>query len=192
MTRHLRAALISAPLALLAAMPAAADQIEDAIEASLKAYRAGDVALAKEELDFAAQLLAQKKAEGLTGFLPQALPGWARKIEDPQAMAGAGVMGGITARAEYHADGDRRSVSIQMMADNPMVASMAAMLGNPAAMGAMGKVIRVGRQKAVLTRQGQIQALVAGRVLVQVEGSAPVEDKLAYFEAMDFRALGAY
>ncbi|MGG7564777.1 hypothetical protein ACQ5SO_01270 [Rhodovulum sp. DZ06] len=186
--RALRAALFAAPLALSAA-PAAADEVEDAIEAGLEAYRAGDVALAKEELDFASQLLAQQKAEGLSGFLPAPLDGWTREMGDGQAMAASMFGGGIMASADYAAP-DGAMVTIQMMADNAMVASMGAMLGNPAAMGAMGKVIRVGRQKAVQTPEGDVQALVANRVLVMVEGDAPAEVKLDYFKAIDFRALG--
>ena len=47
-----------AAVAIGLSMPAAADEIEDTIAAALEAYRAGDVKLAKEEIDFVQQLLA--------------------------------------------------------------------------------------------------------------------------------------
>lgn len=182
-------ALVAAALAAAPLLPAAADEAEDAMEAALAAYRAGDVALAKEELDYAATLLDRMKAEGFSAFLPDPAPGWTRTMGEAQAMGAALFGGGAIAEADY-ADADGAQVTIRMMADNPMVASMAAMFGNASIMGAMGRVIRVGRQKAVLTPDGQIQALVANRVLVTIEGDAPEAAKIAYFELIDFKALG--
>lgn len=191
--RALGAALLSAAFVAAALSPssAAADEIEQSIAAALQAYQEGDVALAKEELDYAAQLLAQAKAEGLTGFLPAPMEGWTRELGDGQAMGAAMFGGGVMAQADYMA-ADGRQVSIQMMADNPMVASMAAMFASPAAMGAMGKLERIGRQKVVITHDGDVQALVAGRVMLQIDGDAPVADKIAYAKAVDFRALGDF
>lgn len=180
-----RASLLAA--CLLAPFSIAADEVEDGIQAALDAYRAGDVALAKEELEFAVQLLTQAKAQDLAGFLPPAMEGWSQEIEDSQAMTG--LFGrGILASARY-AKPDGTALTVRLMADNPMFASMAAMFGNAQAMGAMGKMIRVGRQKAVLTCDGRIHALVDGRMMVIVEGDAPDDDKIAYFSAMDFTAL---
>ncbi|MQX37198.1 hypothetical protein [Roseospira navarrensis] len=167
--------------------PAHADEIEDSITAALDAYRAGDVDLAKEELDFAAQLLAQMKAEGLAGFLPPAMSGWTREDGETQAMGAAMMGGGQTAGATYTRGSD--TVDIQLVADNPMIAAMGAMFANPAAMGAMGSIKRIGREKVIVTNDGELQALVNNRILVQVSGSASVEDKTAYFEAMDIAGL---
>ncbi len=183
--RAIPAAIICAALAL----PAAADEVEDALEAALSAYRAGDVTLAKEELDYAASLIGQMKAEGFSAHLPDPMPGWTRSMAEAQSMGAAMFGGGISAEASY-VDAGGATVTIQMMADNPVVASMAAMFGNAAAMGAMGKMIRAGRQKAVLTADGQIQALVGNRVMVTIAGDAPEAAKIAYFELIDFKALG--
>ncbi|KAA5605387.1 hypothetical protein F1188_10815 [Roseospira marina] len=167
--------------------PAQADEIEDSLVAALDAYRAGDTSVAKEELDFAAQLLSQMKAEGLSSFLPAAQPGWTREDGETQAL-GTGLMGsGLSANATYRRDGD--TVDIQFLADNPMVTAMAGMFTNPSAMGAMGTVKRIGRQKVVVSQDGELQALVNNRIMVQISGSAPVEDKEAYFEAIDIRGL---
>ena len=56
-------------------------------------------------------------------------------------------------------------------------------------MGSMGQVKRINRQKAVITQQGEVQAMINNRIFVQVSGQVPVEDKEAYFAAIDFRGL---
>lgn len=170
----------------LLAPAAQADEISETIEAALEAYAAGDIKLAKEELDYAGQLLNQLKAQGLTGFLPDALDGWEREEIETQA-AGAAAFGGLMAEAIYIRGED--DIELRLMADNPMVAAMGTALSNAAIMGTMGTVKRINRQKLVVTPDGEIQALVDGRVLVQIEGAASVEDKLAYFEALDIDGL---
>ena len=75
-------------VAALTAGTAKADEFTDTIEAAMEAYQAGDIKTAKEEIDFAAQLLGQLKAEGLTGFLPPALDGWEREIGDKDLPEG--------------------------------------------------------------------------------------------------------
>ena len=45
--------------------PAMADEITDALRSALEAYEAGDVAAAREDAEYAVQLLAQQKAAGL-------------------------------------------------------------------------------------------------------------------------------
>jgi hypothetical protein len=183
-----------APMALLSlalAMPASADDVEESIDAALEAYRAGDIKTAKEELDFAAQLLGQRKAEELRALLPDPQPGWERQdgeVGDAQAMAAFG--GGQMAGATYTRGSD--TVEIQIMADNQMVTAMGAMFSNAALMGSMGEVRRVGGEKIVVTPEGELQALVDGRIMVQITGTADPEAKQAYFEAIDLEKLKAF
>jgi len=184
----MRAIVIAAVLA--GTVPASADEVEDSLEAALEAYRAGDIAGAKEEVDFAAQLIAQQKAAGLAAFLPDALDGWEKSETDTGGAAAAMFGGGSMASATYSGESGR--VEIQLMADNQIVASMGAMLGNPAMMGQMGTVKRKGRQKYVVTREGEVQALVDNRILVQVSGSADAAAKEAYFDAIDLKGLAAF
>jgi hypothetical protein len=63
------------------------------------------------------------------------------------------------------------------------------MFGNTALMGAMGQVKRINRQKVVITKNGELQALIDNRILVQIGGNASAEDKEAYFAAMDIKGL---
>ena len=164
-------------------VPAQADEIEESLQMALEAYQAGDINAAKEEIDYAAQLITQMKAAGLSDFLPEALPDWTRADgEQNQAVMGFG--GGMSASAAY-ARGDDR-IEIQIMADNQMVTSMAMMFGNAAMMGSLGQVKRIKRQKVVITKRGELQAMIDGRVFVQITGKSPIEDKEAYFAAFNF------
>jgi hypothetical protein len=183
-------AAITAALMLVLAVPALADEVEDSIDAALKAYRAGDVKTAKEELDFAAQLISQMRAESLRALLPAPMPGWQREdVEgDTQAMPAFG--GGQMAGARYTKGED--SVEIQIMADNQMVTAMGAMFSNMALLGSMGMVKRVGDEKVVVTPDGQLQSLVDGRIMVQIGGTADDEAKLGYFEAIDLERLKGF
>lgn len=179
--------VIAGALMLAPAGPAFADEIEETIQAALDAYRDGDVDLAKEELDFASQLLSQEKAAGLAQFLPEPLPGWEREDAETEALGAAMMGGGLSASAVYMRDGDR--LEIQFLADNPMVQAMAGMFSNSATMGAMGTVRRINRQKVVVTSDGELQALVNNRIMIQMSGSAPVEDKEAYFAEIDVEGM---
>ena len=173
--------------ALVLAVPAHADDFTDSVAAALEAYEKGDIKAAKEEIDFAAQILAQMKAEGLKAFLPGPMEGWERKDDDGNSGAMAAFGGGQMASAAYWKD--EENLTIQIMADNQMVTAMAAMFTNAAMMSSMGKVKRLNGQKVVVTNEGEIQALVDGRIMVQIDGNAPVEIKEAYFEAIDMDGL---
>lgn len=175
-------------LVLAIGVPAAqADDVEDALELALEAYRAGDLTMAKEEIDFAAQLIQQKKAAALGDYLPEALPGWVRQ----DGGGSGGGFGGMSASAIYQTEdgGERKRVEIQLMANSQMVTAMAAMFSNPAVMGSAGEMKRIGRQKVIVNEQGELQALIDNRIMINVSGSAPEEDKEAYFAAIDLRAL---
>lgn len=154
---------------------------------ALEAYQAGDINAAKEEIDYAAQLISQMKAAGLSEFLPDALPDWTRAEGDGQAPANMGFGGGMVASASYMRENDR--IEIQLMADNQMVTAMAGMFNNAAMMGSLGQVKRIRRQKVVITQQGELQAMINNRIFVKITGRAPVEDKEAYFAALDLRGL---
>lgn len=185
----MRTATTAALLAAALALPAAADDVTDAISNALAAYEEGDVQYAIEELTFAMQLLNEMKAADLVSFLPEPLDGWTREI-DADMPAGLGMMGGgVGAAAEYSRGSD--SFTISLMADNPMVAAMAGMLGNTALMTAGGgKMVRVGREKFV-DQDGEITGLIGNRVLVQASGDDP-DAMLAHLEEMDFRALAGF
>lgn len=189
MRRALTALALPVAMALSAA-PSRADDVEDALSAALDAYRAGEIETAKEELDYARTLLDKAKAQGLAAFLPPALAGWSRTDAEPEALGALFLGGGLTASAAYAKPG--ASLDVKLTADNPMVATMGAMLATPSVMAMQGEVRRLGRMRYLVTHGGEVMALVDGRILVQVTGAAPEADKIAYFEAIDFDGLAKF
>jgi hypothetical protein len=95
--------------------------------------------------------------------------------------------GGVGAGADYEGP-DGETVSMSLMADNPMVASMAGMIANAAMMGMT--VERVERQRIAL-QDDQAMALIGNRVLLQAEGAAP-EVLMSLIEQVDFDALTGF
>ncbi|MEZ5932969.1 MAG: hypothetical protein R3F54_13625 [Alphaproteobacteria bacterium] len=184
---------VIAVAALMAfAAPASADEIEDSISTALEAYQSGDIAAAKGEIDYVAQLLSQKQAASLGTILPAPFDGWTQEMTGSEAAAGMAMFGGgLSAGADYRRDND--NVEIQVMADSPLIATMMALFNNPSMAGATGgKMKRVGGQKVIQTPDGELQAVVYNRFMIHVTGSAPAEDKEAYFQAIDFNALQSF
>lgn len=171
----------------LTTLPAAADEVEDALTAALEAYQAGDVKMATEETAYAQQLMAQMKAQKLSAFLPEPLEGWTRDEGESGGMPG---LGGMMASARY--EGPENNVEIQIMAENQMVASMMMMFNNPMMIGQMGELKRIGRQKVIMTKQGELQAMLDNNVLISVSGNAPPETKEEYFKRIDLDGLKSF
>ncbi|MFZ5963168.1 hypothetical protein ACOXXX_09475 [Thalassococcus sp. BH17M4-6] len=177
-------------LSLFLVLPslAAADEISDALTAAQEAYADGDIQYALDELDFARNKLLEAKTDALGAFLPAAPDGWTREVNTEMNQGLAMMGGGVGAEATYTQDDGGKSYKITMMADNPMVASMAAMVTNAAAMGL--KVERVGRQR-FMVQDNEMTGLVANRFLIQVSG-ADTDTMMAALEAMDFAALSGF
>lgn len=173
------AALISA----LATLPVAADEVTETLQSAMDAYADGDFQYALEELDYARQLMLSQKTDALSGFLPAAPDGWTRTLNSEMSAGMAMLGGGIGAEAEYSDGTD--SFTITMMADNPMVAGMAGMIGNASLMGI--KMERVGRQK-FMNQDGELSGMIDNRILVQASGG-DVDTMLALLGEIDFRAL---
>ncbi len=70
-----------------------------------------------------------------------------------------------------------------------MIMQFGPMLNNPAMAGAMGKLVRVGNQRAIQTNDGDVMMLVANKFLVHVQGSADAAVKLSYAQAVDVAKL---
>lgn len=180
--------LVLALTAISAPGAFAADDILDAIDGARKAYQAGDLGNAKQSLDLASQLIAQKNAEGFAALLPAPLPGW--KAEKAQANAvGTAIFGGASAASRSYSNGKGDSVEVSITGDSAMVMQFAPMLANPALAGAMGKLIRVGSQRAIQTQDGDVMMMVANKFLINVQGSADAASKLAYAQAVDLAKL---
>lgn len=190
-----RFSLTRPTLALALALCAApgllrADAVTDALESALENYRKGDLSMTGARLTEASKALAALQAGKLSQYLPEAPAGWTREVNEEagNGMAMMG-MGGSMAEARY-AGPDGAEVTLTLAADNPMVMSMGAMLGNPQMMAMMGELVEVGPQKMV-NRDGELAGLVAGRVLVQASGASK-EAMLAVISGLDFAGLATF
>lgn len=186
----IRSLALAAVLAAMA-LPAAADEFTETVESALKAYNDGDVDGARQDLDYAGKLLGSMKAESLAKFLPDALPGWTREPASEENTGDFMGMfgGGTTAAATYVKDGD--DLTITLVANSPIVSSVASMISSLSGMATEGKPIRI--QRTEFQRDGEdLQGVVNNKVMISLSGSAPVETKTAYLEAMDFKSLGEF
>lgn len=182
MTRLIPAATIAA---CLLPAPVLADDITDALNAAIAAYEDGEVQDALAEIAYATQLLNALQSQGLASFLPEPLDGWTRELSENPAQ-GLGFMGGGSA-AEATYTGPGGSFTIMMVADNPMVAAMGGMLGNPTLMATMGRIQRISGE-SFLDSDGELSALIGNRVLIQASGAA-TDVMVDHLEQVDFGSL---
>jgi hypothetical protein len=181
--------LLAAVAVIAAACPAyAADDILDAIDQARKAYQSGDLGGAKQQLDLASQLIAQKNAEAFVALLPEPLPGW--KAEKAQSQAvGTAIFGGASTATRTYRNANGDTVEISITGDSAMLTAMAPILNNPMMAGAMGKLVKVGTQRAIQNPNGDLTMVINNKFVVTVHGSADDAAKLAYANAIDIAKL---
>lgn len=172
----------------------AEESIEESINEALQYYKDGEYKDAVDSLNYASQLIQQKRGGGLEAFLPEPLSGWTAQEASSQAM-GAGMFGGgITAERQYRKGSG--SITVQIVTDSPVMQSMMMMFSNPMfATSDGGKLEKIGRQKAIVKfdpnrKEGDIQIVVANQFLVSIEGQRVTEEDLKdYAKAVDYKKL---
>jgi hypothetical protein len=187
MLRFFRALAALSVVLLLAGPAAAADDVLDSIEQARKAYQSGDLTGAKQALDLASQLIGQKNAEGFALLLPAALPGWKAEKVQTTAIGQIGFGASMASRSYSNDKGD--SVEVQITGDSAMITQFATFLANPGIAGAMGKIVRVGTQRAIQTQDGDVHMVIANKFLITVNGSADATAKMSYAQAVDVGKL---
>lgn len=185
-------------LALVLVVPfgtASADETVDSIKEALEAYKAGDLAEAMSSLNYATQLIRQKKGELLVKFLPKPLPGWEAREGTSQSAGAAMFGGGTTAERKYNKGSSE--ITVTFMIDSPMIQSMLMMFSNPMFVGQDGKLARINRQKVIVKyepqqKQGEITAVVDKRILVTVRGREVEKTDLEeYTKSIDFKGISS-
>lgn len=194
--KRLTAALAAFILVTTTASVALADDVSDSINEALQLYKDGKFSEAVNSLNYASQLIQQKKGASLEAVLPAALAGWTAEDATSQAAGAAMFGGGVTAERRYTKD--TSSVKIQVVTDSPMLQAVIMMMSNPMfATSDGGKMETIGGQKAIVkvdnaNKSGQVQIVVANRFLVTVEGEEITKDDItAYAKAIDFAKLAA-
>jgi hypothetical protein len=171
-----------------------ADDVTDQVDEAMKAYKDKDYAMAAQGLEAAATLIRQKRAEGLTQFLPKPLSGWTAEEASSQA-AGAAMFGGAVTAERAYRKGEA-NVTVKFITDSPMMQVMMMWVSNPAMAGSDGgKLERIKSQKAIVKykaedKEGEINLVVGGSLLVTINGDdIELADLKAYAEAIDYTAL---
>ena len=179
------------------AIPVCADEILDSINEAIEAYNEKEYAEAAESLDYAKQLILQMRSENIMKVLPEPLPGWESKTAQTQSMGMLGGMAGVVKEYFKPGTGDqgRKRITINIMAESPMMQGMMAMF-NPAYAGAQGgKLQKIKRNKAIVKynpdrRSGEANVLVKKSYIVSIKGnSVDKKDLLDYAEAVDYKGL---
>ena len=179
------------------AFPVYADEILEAMNEAIEAYKEKEYGEAAESLDYAKQLIQQLRSERIMKFLPDALPGWESKTAQTQSMGMLGGMSGV--QKEYWKPGTgnqgKKRITINIMAESPMMQGMMAMF-NPMYAGAQGgKLQKIKRNKAIVkynpdSRSGEANVLVKKSYIVSIKGnSVDQKDLLDYAEAVDYKGL---
>jgi hypothetical protein len=194
MATHTALPLALALAAALGLGTARADEVEDSVKEAMQAYQAGDYQGAASSLEYAAQLVRQKRGNVLQSVLPAPLAGWTAEDAKTEA-ATASLFGGMTSAERVYQKGDA-TVTVRVLTDSPMLQGMMGFFANPAMAAAAGmKMQRIADQKAMIkydaaTKDGEVTMVVANRFMVTIEGSgAEQQDLVAYAGAIDFKAL---
>jgi len=170
------------------------DDVLTTIDEAVKQYKSGDYAGAVSNLDYASQLVRQKKSERMKDLLPEPLAGWQANPASAQTLGTAVFGGGVTVSRDYK-KGDA-SVSIEIVSDSPVLQSVMMMLNNPMFAGSAGGSLKTNKgQRAIVKyndkgRNGEINIVVAGRFMITVKGNnVDLNTLVEYSEAIDFELL---
>jgi hypothetical protein len=188
--------IVATVFLFIVSSPVMADDVTDSINEALKQYNNGEFAEAVQSLDYASQLIRQKKGGQLEAFLPEPIPGWKAEDAKSQAIGSAMFGGGVTAERSY-VKGDSR-VNVKIITDSPLMQAMMMMFSNPMmATSDGGKLEKISGEKAIVkysndNKDGSINMVIAGRFLITVEGNDVArQDLIAFAQGIDFKKLAA-
>ena len=194
LNRHLLYKTLILCLSSLFSLAASSDEVTDIINEAMTQYNEGKYAESAGNLDYAAQMIRQKRGGNLQKYLPEALNGWKAEEATSDSMATAMFGGGLTAERRYTRNQD--SVTVKIITDSPMLQSMLMIFQNPMlATADGGKISRVKDQKAIVKyrpsdKTGEVTIVVANRFLIQIHGDGVTEEEImAYSGAIDFSGI---
>ena len=181
-------------MAFVLAQSAAADAVQDSIDAARKAYEAGKYNEAIKELEFAAQMVRQKQAKQLEAVFPAPLADWSARKPKVQVAGRAFLGGGISASRVYE-KGDAR-ITIEITMNSPLLQTFLGFVGNPMFVGPDQQLVRVQGHRALLkfdpsAKSGELTLAVERKVLVAVRGRGidSEEALLGYANGIHFQKL---
>jgi hypothetical protein len=180
---------------ILCASPLVAeDNILGAIEEAVRQYQAGDFTGASSNLDYASQLVRQRKSEKMKDLLPEAPAGWQAGEASSQALGTAVLGGGVTVSRDYTRG--TSILTVEIVSDSPVLQSVLMMINNPLFAGAGGgKLETLQGQRAVVKydtskKRGEVYVVVASRFIVTIKGRQVARnDLLTFAQVVDYESL---
>ena len=167
-------------------------EINEAIAAATKHYKAGELSQAIAQLDYASTLIRQEKGEPVKNAFPAAPSGWQAEDANSEIAGAAMFGGGITASRVYY--NDQQRIEMQLMMDSPMLQAFSMMLSNPSMIAMSGgKLIKVQGIQAVQKIDGdqlEIQFVTSAGAMITVNGDSSAQSTiLALANAIDLNKL---
>jgi hypothetical protein len=167
------------------------DSVIQTIEKALQEYKDQNFSNAATDLDYASQLIRQKKGEALAAFLPEALEGWTTREGTSQATASSLFGGGLTAERAYTKDDAK--INITILTDSPLLQPMIMMFSNPIFASSAGQFELINGYKGIIKYQydgGDINIVVNNRFLVTVNGiRVSRDDLIAYAKNINLKGI---
>ncbi|MDD3592803.1 MAG: hypothetical protein PHO65_09180 [Sulfurovum sp.] len=171
-----------------------ADNVTDPIQTALKAYEDKEYKLAIEELKYATAALQKLEVEENRKLLPGPLEGWEKKDGDESGQAAMNMFGGGSMTTAEYTRGDEH-IELQIIANSPMIATVAMMINNPMFSGAEGgEPYRYKRLKGIKQKNGdttEITLLMAGQIMIKLTGKRLKEESILekYLDKMEFQKI---
>ena len=172
-----------------------ADEVLTTVDEAVKQYSNGDYDGAVSNLDYAVQLIRQKKSEALMKVFPAPLEGWEAQPPTSQAT-GTAVFGRSISVSRFYTR-NTSTLTIDIASDSPVMQSLVMMLNNPVIAGAGGaKLETFSSHRGIVqynqtNRSGDVNIVVADRYMITVKGQeVDRADLISYAQAVKYSELG--
>ncbi|MBU1138459.1 MAG: hypothetical protein KKD01_11255 [Proteobacteria bacterium] len=186
--RLLLCIFILTPSFLMADEP---DPVIQIIEKALDEYKNQDFTNAATSLDYASQLIRQKKGEALSKLLPEPMEGWTANEGKSQVTAASLFGGGLTAERTYRRENS--TVTISIVTDSPLLQSMIMMFSNPIFASAAGQFELINGYKGIVSYEGnggKINIVLNNRFVVTLDGQLVTREELMdYARKIDLKSI---
>ena len=190
--KMLHKTIITSLLCASLQLMASETEINDAIDAATKHYKAGELSQAIAQLDYASTLIRQEKGEQVKLAFPDAPAGWQAEDASSEVAGAAMFGGGITAARNYYNDEQR--IEMQLMMDSPMLQAFSMMLSNPSMIAMSGgKLTKIQGIQAVQKVDGdqlEIQFVTPMGAMITLNGDNTAQSTmLKLANAIDLQKL---
>lgn len=176
------------PSVLMAEEP---DPVIQTIEQAIADYKTQNYSSAATNLDYASQLIRQKKGDALGAFLPEPMEGWVANEGTSHVTAASLFGGGLTAERDYTKEDAK--INIAIVTDSPLLQPMIMMFSNPIFAASAGQFELINGYKGIIKYQktgGDINIVVNNRFLVTIRGQqVSRENLMAYAKRIDLKGV---